>query len=351
MTAQIKKIAAYTISIALGLFLLYLALRGVDFEEFKAALQNATYWWALPIMIVTLFSHALRALRWQILLEALPDRHRKGELRSVSFKTAFLSLLIGYFANLFTIKIGEVARSVSLSRKEGLRFSGVFGTVVIERVFDVMVLALGIASLSFLFYEQFLFLQQRILSPILSSDLSNSIGWMILGMSGAGMVCYIAYRSIKTSQSTRSTQLRRRFVSFLNSFKDGMLTLLRSPRRASLIGLTVLMWSIYAFMAYLTFVMLGMHESFNLGASAAWSIMIFGAIGFAIPSPGGTGSFHYFAKLALVNLYFVDEATAIAYAVLSHGLHVVIYIFTGVLALFIQGTNLKALQSTTIDTD
>ena len=130
-----------------------------------------------------------------------------------------------------------------------------------------------------------------------------------------------------------------------------MLTLLRAPKRLALIGSTLLMWLSYVIMAYLTFIILDMHTEFELGLSAAWSIMIFGAIGFAVPSPGGTGSFHYIAKLALVNLYFVDDATAVAYTVLSHGLQVIFYIITGMMALFIQGTTLKTLRTTTLHTE
>lgn len=146
-------------------------------------------------------------------------------------------------------------------------------------------------------------------------------------------------------------KFRRRLISVANSFKDGILTLLRAPRRFAIIGSTAGMWLCYVIMALFTFYMLDMQETYNLGFGAAWSIMIFGAIGFAVPSPGGTGSFHYIAKLALVNLYFVDESTALAYTILSHGLHVVVYVITGVYSLFMQGTSLKALRTTPAETD
>lgn len=351
MTTQLKKFVGYSISIALGVCLFYLAMRDVDTSELLAALKNAAYGWLIPIVATIFIGHGLRAWRWQILIEALPDHQRTGELNTISFKNTFMALLIGYFANILVPRLGEFARAASLSKQEGIRFSGVFGTVVAERVFDVIVLLLGIASLSVLFYDQFLFLQDRVLLPLLSLSQDISIGWTAFGLAGFTAVGYITLRSMKASQSSKLMQFRRRLISVIKSFKDGLFTLLTAPKRVILIVSTILMWLSYAAMAYLMFIMLDMDSNYDLGFAAAWSIMIFGAIGFAVPSPAGTGSFHYFTILALVNLYFIDDPTAAAYALLSHGLHVLVYIIAGIAALFIQGTNLKSLQATPIDTD
>ncbi len=351
MTAQLKKILAYTLSILLGVFLLYLALQDVALEQLKDALRQASYIWVIPFIFFILVSHALRAWRWQMLLEALPDRQRRGELGGVSFKNTFYSLLIGYFVNLLIPRLGEVARAGNLSRHERIRFSGVFGTVVAERVFDMIILGLGIASLGFLYYDQFLFLQNKVLTPLLSLRERISFGWSAVGLTGAGAICYLAIRSIKASQSTRLMKFRRRVTSIANSFKDGIMTLLLSPRRIAILTSTILMWICYAVMALFTFYMLDMQDTYQLGFGAAWSIMIFGAIGFAVPAPGGTGSFHYITKLVLVNLFFVDEVTAFAYPLLSHGLHVVVYVIAGIFSLIMQGTNLRTLRTTPLETD
>ena len=351
MTANFKRILVYAASFLLSGILLYLALRGVDVGELKGALQNASYIWTIPLVIIILASHAIRAWRWQILLEALPDRQRTGDLEKVSFKTAFLSVMIGYFVNFMAPRLGEVVRAANVSRQEGFRFSGVFGTVVVERIIDVLVLGLGVLSLSVLFYEQFVFLQDRIFSPVISSNDGLPAWWALAGLMGVGMVSYLAFKTINTSQMPRIMQIRRRLVSFIKSFRDGILTVLKAPRRLELIGSTLLMWFLYTVMSYIPLVMLDMQNVYELTFVDAWSLMIFGAIGIAVPSPGGTGSYHYITKLALVNLFFVDEATAIIFAVLAHGIHLIVYIIAGVLALFIQGTSLQTLRSTAVQTD
>lgn len=351
MTAQLKRAVAYIISFSIAGFLLYLALKGVDVDELKSALKGASYAWIIPFVCVILISHALRAWRWQILLDALPDRQRTGELRSVSFKNAFFSVMIGYFLNLLPLRVGEFVRAANLANQEGFRFSGVFGTVVVERIVDMIVLGLGILSLSFLFYDEFQFLQKSILSPALDMGENNAFLWPVIGLTMIGTVCYFAYRTLSTSQSVRMLQFRRRLISILKSFRDGIFTLLHAPRRMALIGSTVLMWFCYTVMAYIPMLMLDMPAKYGIAFIDAWSIMILGAIGIAIPSPGGTGSYHYITKLALVSLFLVDDATALTYAVLAHGVHLVIYIATGVIALFIQGTTLKSLRSTALESE
>ena len=331
--------------------MLYLALRGADVNELRDAFQSTAFIWTLPLIAVILVSHAIRAWRWQILLDALPDRQRKGDLQRVSFKTAFWSVMIGYFVNFLVPRLGEFARAGNVSRLEGFQFSGVFGTVVVERILDMLVLILGILSLSVLFYDQFLFLQESILLPAFSARQGKSIWWPLVGLMGFGMVAYLAFRTFSNSQTTRIQQLRRRLISMAKSFKDGILTVLKAPRRTALIGSTIAMWFLYTVMAYIPLLMLDMHTDFNLTLIDSWSLMIFGAIGIAIPSPGGTGSYHYITKIVLVNLFFVDEATALIYAILAHGVHLIVYIPAGVLALFIQGTSLKSLRNSAVDTE
>ena len=351
VTAHFKRILIYTGSFALAGLLLFLALRGVDVDELKAALLSAHYIWTIPLVLVILISHALRAWRWQMLIDALPDHHQKGDLRKVSFRAAFLSVLIGYLVNFIAPRLGEFVRAANLSRQEGFRFSGIFGTVVIERVLDMVVLVVGILSLAILFSDQFVFLQDRILAPVVATRAGHSAWWTISLVASIGIAGYLTYRIFSTSQNGRLLYIRRRLVSTTRSFKEGIMTLLHSPRRMALIGSTGLMWFFYTVMAYIPVLMLDMHLEYHLTLIDAWSLMIFGAIGIAIPSPGGTGSYHYITKLVLVNLFFVDEATALIYAVLAHGVHLIVYIVAGVLAFFIQGTSLKSLRTSAFETD
>ena len=279
------------------------------------------------------------------MLEALPDHQRTGELRSVSLKTSFLSVMIGYFVNFITPRLGEIVRAANMAGQEGIRFSGVLGTVVVERILDILVLLIGIFSLSMLFSDQFFFFQAEILTPSLSRIPDLSLKWTFFGVCCVVAFGLFAFHTVYNSQSRRILNLRRRVISVYKAFKDGILTVLRSPNRVSLIGSTLMMWAFYAIMAYIPLVMLNMHNTYEMGLPSAWSLMIFGAVGMAVPAPGGTGSYHYIIKLALVNLFLVDDATALLYALISHGFPMIVYIAGGVLAFVIQGVTLKSLKT------
>jgi uncharacterized membrane protein YbhN (UPF0104 family) len=131
----------------------------------------------------------------------------------------------------------------------------------------------------------------------------------------------------------------------LRSFRDGLLTLVTSRRRAAILGSTVGMWLGYLLMAYIPFAMLGLAAAYDIGFVDAWVLMAIGALGLLVPSPGGLGSYHYVTIVALVSLYGVPEAPAATYAVLTHAAQLVFYVVAGVAALVFQGTHLRSLLS------
>jgi uncharacterized membrane protein YbhN (UPF0104 family) len=129
--------------------LLWLSLRGVDLGRLRETLAGADWRWIVPIAIVTISSHAIRAWRWTLLLDTLPseqpDQERPG------FWLAFGATLIGYLVNTAVPRGGEVARAGNVAARSALGFPAVMGTVVVERVLDVLTLALALLTLPLLF--------------------------------------------------------------------------------------------------------------------------------------------------------------------------------------------------------
>ncbi|NBC16548.1 MAG: UPF0104 family protein, partial [Bacteroidetes bacterium] len=167
MTQRTRKWLAQIGSFVLAGVLLYLALRGVDFSAVGEALRTADYRWLLPLVVVLLLSHFLRAWRWQMLLEALPS-DADNTTHRVSLKTAFYSVMIGYMVNYAAPRLGEVVRSANLSRQERLPLSGVIGTVVVERILDVLVLALGLGSVAVLLLDRLGAVRELFVDPMLN---------------------------------------------------------------------------------------------------------------------------------------------------------------------------------------
>ena len=348
MTSRTRKTLAQVGSLALAGVLLYLALRGVDFKEVGETLREANYWWLVPMGVVLLLSHWLRAWRWQALLEALPPSRPEAGPQPVSRKIAFYSVMIGYMVNYAAPRLGEVARTANLATQEKLPFTGVLGTVVVERILDVLVLLFGLTSVFVLLLDRFAALQDLFLTPI-QAQLGDRSLWLLLGLLLVVtlLLAFIFARALRHKDSRMARFWNQRIAPLWISFKDGLATVLRSPRRLFLGGSTAGIWLCYLLAAYIPFLMFGMTDAFGISLLDAWSIMFLGAIGVAIPSPGGVGSFHYITIQTLVLLFGVDQASAATYAVFVHGGQLVLYVAVGALCLLLQGSSFGTLRAAT----
>jgi hypothetical protein len=338
-------------SFALAGLLLYLSLRGVDFAAMGDAFRAANYWWLLPLVGVTLFSLGLRAWRWQALLQALPRDDASGGAdpsSSVTYGDTFSSLTIGYMVNYAAPRLGEVARTANLSARAQLSFSGIFGTVVIERVLDMAVLALALLSVIPIMWPQLPAIRRSFIEPALERVGALPLVWLAALGGGLLLILLVAGAWLYRALQNQSSAVRQLWTSTVQpalvAFRDGLSTLWRSPRRGVLVGTTLGMWSCYAVMAYWPFVMLGTADPYGITLVDAWALMAIGALGIVVPSPGGTGSYHFITTEALMILFAMPRADAVTYAVITHGAQLVLFVVAGLLCLLWQGVSVKALQ-------
>ena len=335
MTDRLKTSLTLVASFVLGAGLLWLALRGVDLGVVGDALVGARWGWLAPLVGITLVSHALRAWRWQLLLGAMP-----GESQRVSFGDAFASLLIGYLVNQAAPRLGEFARAGNLAARSDHTFAGVFGTVVAERVLDVLTLLLALGSVALIFGDR--------LAGVVGTFAENASRAMeALPVDGAVLVGALAVAGVGVI-ALGWLAIRKggdRVRGLAESFRDGLVSLLRVRRRTALIGSTLAIWGLYALMSYLPLIMLGMADGFGLGLADAWAVMNVGAIGMSLPSPGGTGSYHYAVVQTLVLLLGVAQAPAASYAILTHAAQLVLMCVFGVVALVWQGSSFRSVTA------
>ena len=124
-----------TIFLGIGILLIWLVVRNLtekDKTEILSSFSQANYGVILLVMILGIFSHVSRAIRWQIMIEPLGHKP--------SFLNTFMAVMVGYLANLAVPRIGEVTRCGVLKRYENLPLDSVFGTVVVERIMDTILL-------------------------------------------------------------------------------------------------------------------------------------------------------------------------------------------------------------------
>jgi hypothetical protein len=140
-----------------------------------------------------------------------------------------------------------------------------------------------------------------------------------------------------------------RLRGMLASFRAGLVTLVDTPRKVPLLLSTGLIWFCYTLMAYFTILIFHIDSTYGITLVDSWSIMNLGAIGIAIPSPGGVGSYHYVTIQTLVHLFGVDEAPAASYAILGHAGQLILYTVVGALCLLLQGSSFRSLKKQAVE--
>ena len=194
MLARLRGLLPLVLSLALGGFLLWLALRGADFDAVGHALADGAWGWLVPYVLVGLLSVVLRAWRWGMLIDALPERQGRIPLLLTSGSVA-----IGYLVNYTAPRLGEVARTANVARQAPASFSAVLGTVVAERVLDVLALGTAVASVFVIYRDRI----GRITGPAvshLSATLAAPPAWAV----GSGAPSTLATASPGASAAASS---------------------------------------------------------------------------------------------------------------------------------------------------
>src|SRR3984893_8661417 len=145
MKKIIRVLFQYLFFAALAAFFVWLSLKDMDkakWAQLKDALDRADYWLLVPVLLLLLASHWLRALRWRQLME--PMGYRPSKINT------FLGVMIGYFVNLGAPRLGEVVKCTILARYEKVPVDKLVGTIVAARAFDVICL-LAVFGLTLVF--------------------------------------------------------------------------------------------------------------------------------------------------------------------------------------------------------
>jgi uncharacterized protein (TIRG00374 family) len=352
MTSQIKSLVVQVVGVGLAIGLLYLALRNVDFDGMWRALEVANYWWLVPIAGVMLTAHFLRAWRWRMFLDALPESESSAGGKRVELKTAFYAVMIGYLLNMVIPRLGEVARAANLSSQSGLRFSSVFGTVVVERLLDFVAFLLILMAVAFVLAgspaaDEILFdpLQHR-LKIFSLTDLG-----VVIAVLAAAVALLMWARTHVRSRKGQKTGLLSRLGPILRSFRLGFITLFTSPHRVGIAVTTVSIWFCYFLMLFIPLHMLHMAESYGLGLMTGLVLLGIGSIGFVLPAPGGIGAYHYFVIETFVQIYNVPYDVAAGFAVLTHTAQVVLLTVVGFACVIAQGSSFGSVLKAARDVE
>lgn len=253
--------------------------------------------WLAAVVLAFTFSNIFRALRWQMLLQPMGYQAR--------FSNAFLTILLGYFANLGFPRMGEVVRAGSLARYEKIPLEKVMGTLVIDRLMDFICLGL-VVGLAFLLEGQTLlgFFQQGKSGGAQSGGISILSILLICG--AVGLLVLFLFR-----KRLMQLALVAKLIHLLQGFWEGFKSVFKLKNPMLFLFYSVGIWVMFYLQCWLNLKAFPPTE--HLTASAALMVFVFGTLGFVIPSPGGMGTFHALCIAGLA-LYGINGGDAFSYA-------------------------------------
>lgn len=332
MSKTLKNILKYTVILSIMVFLLYNTFMDIPEEaldEDQSRLDFILSYWTkcnkfylLLSVVIAIVSHLSRAMRWKIALEPLG-------YRNVSTFNAFNAVMNGYFINLFIPRGGELSRPYSLEKTDAVPTDVGVGTVVTERIIDLLFLMLCIGSAFVFNYDVITGFLSEAWVYLQESEEGNSEEGIskltILAIVGA--VGFLAVIVLFLLKKDLFLMLKEKATGFLKGMIDGILSIFKLEKWGLYIFHSVFIWTMYYLMLFVVF--LAFEETLHIGFADALMIFIIGGIAMAIPIPGGAGAYHKMVSFGLIQLCGVAEGPAIAIVTVFHAVQTVLNIALG----------------------
>lgn len=323
-------ILKYILLLAISGLLLWLAFRGQDISKILSELKNANYNWVLLSVLVSMVAHYVRGLRWKMLVKPLGY--------SPSNVNMFNAVMVGYLANLAVPRMGEVTRCGMLTKTDDVPMQSLVGTVIIERIIDVLFL-LGILVLSVLLEYNTIhnFLFSNIINPLLDK-FQNAQTSIILGVLIVIFIGIFFYLIKKFHHKLLSNKLYAKIWNILLGFKDGVLSVNKMENKGLFILYSVVIWLMYTLSTWLCF--FAIEPTSGLSLSAGLFIMAVGGIGMSAPVQGGIGAYEAAIQIALL-VYGINASDGLSYATLNHSSQILSILVIGSISLLFIFINNK----------
>ena len=295
--------------LVLGLLLLWLAFRDIDFRKLGNGLREARYPWLILSILFAIFAFISRARRWTLLIHPLGYRP--------SLKNSFYAMMTGYLANLALPRIGEISKCVALGKKENIPVDQLIGTVVIERSVDFFSLVSIMVVM--------IFVDKGILGPFLYDYIylpihqkliflfgSTWVFWLLLFLLGCLML-FIIYRLRNKLKKIRF------FAKFFDTAKgiiNGLKTITNLQRKWEFVFHTFFIWINYALMTWV--VVFAVKATSHLDFADGIFLLVIGGLAMTAPVQSGLGVFHFIISRGLLVIYGIKLEDGLVYAILAH---------------------------------
>lgn len=315
-------ILKYALFFGAGIGIFIWVYSGQDVDQILADLSAFNYWWIAASLAVSMLSHLFRAMRWRMLIQSIGYKPK--------LSNTFLSILIMYLANYALPRLGEVTRCGILKKYEKIPFTEQLGTVLMERVVDVIVL---LVMLTVVFLGDWNTLVGFLMpgqGNVQYKDLSFLTSWWFLSMVGLFiLICITLWLSRKR---LAGIPVVRKIGSFAGKLVEGFKSVLRLKNPVLFVLLTLGIYGCYFLMTW--FVMLGFGPTQGLSPFVALAVLAMGSVGMVLPVQAGMGTYHFFVSSTLV-LYGIALNSGASLALVLHGSTTIFVILIGLIALIL----------------
>ena len=305
----------YILFFGIGVLLLFLAFNNQNPQELIERLKTVDYLWVWLSMLFGFLAFISRGLRWIILLENLG--YRAKPLNSI------YAVSIGYFTNLAIPRAGEVTRCTSLSQSENIPVNKLFGTIILERTIDFIIL---VSLICFTFLVEFDAFSQFFTNLFADGedDPSNIEGFTMAFFSTL-LILFLVFKN-----KLKQTAIYQKIANFLNGVADGFKSIKGIQNKWAFWGHTLFIWIMYYLMTYVCF--FAIESTQLLSPIDGLFIMVIGGLGMVAPVQGGIGAYHLVVKIGLMILGISAEA-ALLFATLVHTCQTLMTLFVGSISL------------------
>tara|TARA_R110002072_G_scaffold225194_1_gene382337 strand:+ start:3689 stop:4693 length:1005 start_codon:yes stop_codon:yes gene_type:complete len=316
-----KDILKLILSLGITGYILYNSSKTTDWNQIWEALKSFKYEWILLSILLSLFSHSLRAYRWAMLLGTQGPRP--------STWTSFLAVMVCYLGNMAIPRLGEVARCTIMKKEENIPVTFSLGTVITDRLLDLFMLML---------FTMFLLVMQfNLLKSYFSEFIDNKLPLLITlwpylilaGIIGLLLILFVIRKSKKEDNPNsvyfKIKQKTTELISGVKAIKN-----VANPLGFWLSTLGI--WALYFAMLYV--ISFGYAPTAELSLMAGIAVLVMGSLGMAAPVNNGIGAYQALVASILV-IYGISHNDGYVFAVVSHGSQVVSVIIFGFLSLLI----------------
>lgn len=278
-------ILKYIASLSFAGLIIYFLFRNQDPASLIEKISEVEIGWVFLSIICGGWAYINRGMRWIVLIDALG--YKSSKLNSIS------SVSVGYFTNLFIPRAGEITRCTALNRVEKIPVDKLFGTILVERVIDlVFLISLFLLTLILKLDLILRFFTELGSQSSDSTTLGSTKYYVLIAIL---MFFVLAYYLLK--KWIVKTSFYEKIIEFIDGLKEGFKSIKKMKRKSSFWFHTFSIWIMYFLMTYVCF--FAIEETSHLTISDGLFLLVLGGIGMVIPTPGGIGSYHAIVMIGL----------------------------------------------------